>query len=130
MTKKIALTKSDKEIIRLCKGKHRFKPCDTHIDLLKKYYNKNYCVNADEYYKEFLSCMFSNLLDVFMKIRSNKGTVNSDILSLFHNSFEKNCFREQEMPIERALTELFSQIRLTAVRETKNGNSVKRFDLY
>ena len=60
-----------------------------------------------------------------MKIRSNKGTANSDILSLFHNSFEKNCFREQEMPIERALTEIFSQIRLTAVREIKDGKWIR-----
>ena len=76
MTKKIILTKSDKEIIRLCKGKHRFKPCNTHIDLLKKYYNKNYCLNADEHYREFLSCMFSNLLDVYVNDPSTPMAMN------------------------------------------------------
>jgi len=128
---KIILNKREKRLLRLCKGRHPFKNDGTIIGLLEKYYKKHYALDPKKYLYEFRSCMFTNLFELYMKIRENTGYYN-DILTIFNDSFYKGIVRTSETPIERAIESLFGYIQSTTVRTRKNNTSkyTWRFDIY
>ena len=123
--KKIELTKSEKELIRLCKGSHRFKKNLSIQELIAKYYDKIYGMSHGDY-KGWKYTVFNKLFTTYMKIRENGSGEDRDIINIFIASFNRSFMRNQHEPIERAIAELYGQIQCTAVR--KNGK--KRFNLY
>lgn len=129
--KKIELTKYEKKLIRLCKGKHPYKGDGTILTLIKKYYKSVYLLDPDEYYQDCLRCMFTKMFNTYMKIRDWGGTENADVLDVFYASFQKGIARDQELPIERAIAELYGRIQCTTVREKDASGKYRwRFDIY
>lgn len=128
---KIKLTKYEKKLIRLCKGKHPYKSDGTILNLIKKYYKSVYALDPEEYYQDCLQCMFMKLFNTYMKIRDWGGTENADVIDVFNAAFRKGIVRDQELPIERAIAELYGQIQCVQVREKdENGRWKWRFDMY
>ena len=130
---KIELTKSEARLVRLCKGRHPYKRSSTILELMFKYYKTYY--NAfestdEQVYKTAMSVMFSNLLNVYMLIREGKGYKYNDLETIFSASFGKSYFRTQELPIERAIAQLYGLIQSTKVRDKIGSRYYWRFNYY
>lgn len=120
---KIELRPMEKELLRLCKGKHRFSKKLTILELMNKFYIKHY--NGDDY-RTMCSVMFNNLFKLTTKVNTNENTVRE----IFYNSFEKTLTNNAETSIERAIIASYYAIRFTTVKY-KVGNRYKlRFNIY
>lgn len=104
----IPLTEQEVKWIKLLKGhykdyyKYRYKGTEW-TDVLKPMFEDIYGYSPDEHYSDFLDCMFSKLLDIHFKISDNNQT---ELRGVFNASFYKRISRQQELPIERAISEL------------------------
>lgn len=129
ITKDIPLTKYEKMWILLCKGqleeKYPFPKEGGWIERLKAPYEEIYGWSPEEYYNDFLMCMFNKLLEIHLKIKDDRSGSNLQLRNIFYASFSKQLSRTQELPIERAIAELCAEIQNT--RYLKNG--VRRYDL-
>lgn len=128
ITKPIDLTPEEVRWIKLIKGHYRGKYNYrgnewTHV--LEPLFESIYGWDPQEHYHDFLQCMFDKLLYIHLKINDDRSGTNLQLREIFYASFEKGVVRDQERPIERAISELCGQIQNTTV--IKNG--VKRFYL-
>lgn len=127
ITKPIELSETEKKWVLLCKGhfNDKYPKTGNWVETLKPMFEEVYGWSANEYYSDYLNCMFGKLLDIFLKIQDDQSGNNHQLRSIFYSSFEKSMVRDQERPIERAIAELCGQIQCTAVI----NNDVKRFNL-
>jgi len=125
--KMIELSEVEKTIILYCKGHLRdeYPSRSEWTESFKPLFKKIYGWDADEFYNDYLYCLFQKLFNIYMKIRDWKGTPNYDIIEIFGASFSQTFIRTQELPIERAIAQLCGQISCVTVVE----NGVERFDL-
>jgi hypothetical protein len=124
ITKPIPLSKQEVKWVKLLKGHYGHKS-GTWIDTIKPTFNEIYGWNADEYYEDFLDCMFKKLLELHLKISDDVSGHNAQLKEIFYSAFGKTIYTQEEKPIERAIHMLCSHIRNTVV--IKNG--IKRFEL-
>ena len=127
ITKDIPLTKYEKVWILLCKGQleDKYPSKGEWIETLKGPYEEIYGWSPDEHYNDFLMCMFNKLLEIHLKIKDDRSGSNLQLREVFYASFSKGFIRNQEQPIERAITELCGQIQNTLY--LKDG--VRRYSL-
>ena len=113
ITKPIELSKTDKQWIKLCKFHYDKKYKTTHcnsIDRLKPMFEEIYGWSPNEFYNEFLDCMFTRLLDLYLKIQYDRSGHNNNIKEIISSSFIKTVARDYEKPIERVISKLCSEI--------------------
>lgn len=130
ITKPIQLSPQEIKWIKLCKLHYRddekYKSKGREwTDTLKPMFNEIYGWTAEEHYKDFLHCMFNKLLEIHLKIKYDKSGYERQLELIFHASFYKSFVREQELPIERAISELCGLIQNNLVIE----NGVHRYYL-
>jgi len=88
-------------------------------------FNEVYGWTAEEYYQDFLRCIFNKLLEIHLKIKDDQSGSNRQLTDIFSAAFYKSISREQELPIERAISQLCGEIQCTTVIE----NGVHRYYL-
>ena len=128
VTKPITLSDQERHWIKLLKGHYKDKypyKGGEWTDVLKPMFDEVYGWTAEEYYQDFLSCMFTKLLEIHLKIKSDYSGHEVQLKGIFYASFSKIVGRDQEQPIERAISELCGLIQNTLVIE----NGVHRFTL-
>jgi len=129
ITKPISLTESEVQWIKLCKLHYRllYPLTGRWVDTLKPLFTEIYGWNPDEdqNYKDYLNCIFDKLLTIHLKIVDDKSGNNVQIRGIFSASFYKSMTREDELPIERAISELCGLIQCNTVIE----NGVERYKL-
>ena len=128
ITGRIELSEQERRWIKLIKGHYRVQypyKGDEWTDVLKPMFNEIYGWAAEEYYRDFLNCIFNKLLEIHWKIKDDQSGHERQLLDIFSASFSKTISRRQELPIERAISELCSLIQCTTVIE----NGVNRFTL-
>lgn len=128
ITKPIELSENEVKWIKLCKGHYRELYPDGNgewTDSLKPMFKEIYGYDPNEFYDEFLNCIFCKLLDIWFKIYEDHSGSDRRMKDVFNAAFYKSISRDQDKPIERAIGELCGQIQNTKVIE----NGVKRFHL-
>lgn len=110
----ITLTNDEKDWILLCK-----------LHLTEKYPSKGYwhetakplftekygwSPDKDNNYHSYLYCLFSRLLDLYLKIKDEWSDANGQLKSIFTATFEKRLSNDSDLPIERAIHSLCSLI--------------------
>lgn len=130
ITKPIQLSPQEVRWIKLLKLHYRDDEKYKHkgkewTDILKPMFNEVYGWTAEEYYKDFLQCMFLKLLEIHLKIKYDQSGHENQLKEIFNASFYQSFRREQELPIERAISELCGQIQNNMVIE----NGVHRYYL-
>ncbi len=128
ITKLIELSEQERRWIKLLKGHYKKEyPYKGHewTDVLKPMFNEVYGWTAEEHYQDFLNCMFNKLLEIHLKIKDEQSGYERQLGCIFSASFYKSISREQEQPIERAISELCGLIQCTTVIE----NEIPRFIL-
>lgn len=118
ITKPIPLTYQEVRWIKLIKGHYdkdyKYDGVEW-TDLLKPMFNEVYGWTAEEFYQDFLACMFTKLMDIHLKIKEDQSGHNGQLYSIFSAAFFKSVSREQEQPIERAISEVCALIQNTIV---------------
>ena len=128
MENQIILSDNEKRWIKLCKNHYKDKyPIDVYnwIDSLKPMFNEFYGWDADEFYTDYLRCVFNRLLDIYLKIELDYSGSRTQLKSIFDSAFGYSTIRVHELPIERAIAELCGQIQCNTVID----NGVQRYSL-
>lgn len=128
LTKPIELDKYEKKWIKLIKGHYRKDPAYAYkgnewTDILKPMFDEMYGWSSEEHYGDFLGCIFRKLLSIYLKIADDNRPIDSQLSDIFCSSFSKGLIRNQDLPIERAISELCGQIQCNTVIE----NGVDRY---
>ena len=117
----IQLTRPERDIIKLCKGHYRDiypftgKWANTLKPLFKKIYGWD--PDADKNYGDYLNCVFNKLLEIHLKIVHDMSGSNRQLKGIFEAAFYKGIVRDDELPIERAISELCGLIQSNLVIE-------------
>lgn len=125
----IEIDKHEKQWVLLIKGRHdKYPTKGKWVNILKPLFTEIYGWNPDEdnNYNDYLRGIFNKLLDLFLKIKDNWSDENGQLKQVFGASFNKSYSREDELPIERAISELCGLIQTTSVLDS---NKNKRFEL-
>ena len=129
ITKPIQLDKYERQWILLCKGHFKDKygtNAKNWIDSLRPLHAEIYqWGDSRDWYHDFLRCMFDVLLDLHLKIKLDNSGSERQLKEIFNASFSKGLARDNELPIERAISELCGQIQCNQVVE----NGVARYHL-
>ena len=127
----IELSNSDKQWINFCKNrlgnKYPFK--NNWIDSMKPMFLDLYGWNPDDdnYYLDFLECVFRRLLDVQLLIsESDYHDHHRELNEIFKASFNSSILDDFKLPIERAIIALRSSIAFNLV---VNIDGSKRYEL-
>jgi len=105
----INLTNPEKDWIKLCKGHYTSKyPFQGKwVETLKPLFTKIYGWNPnDDNYRDYLNCMFNKLLELYLKIADDQSGNNIQLRGIFEAAFYKGIVRTDDLPIERAISEL------------------------
>jgi hypothetical protein len=125
----IELSKTEKQWIRLCKGhyKDQYPYKGSWVRTLKPLFIEIYGWNPseDNNYRDYLNCVFTKLLEIYLKIQDDKSGCNVQLHGIFQAAFYKGISRTERRPIERAIAELCSLIQNNTVIE----NGIKRYEL-
>ena len=124
---KIELTESEVRWIKFCKGHYKEKyntSSKNWIESMKPMFIEKMGWSAEEFYQDFLDCMFQKLLHIYLKIQDDRSGSNAQLREIFQASFSKGR-REYELPIERVIAELCGQIQCNTVIE----DGVERYSL-
>lgn len=127
----IKLTNTECDIIKLCKLHYQDiypltgKWANTLKPLFKKIYGWD--PDDDRNYADYLNCVFNKLLDIYLKIQEDKSGNNRQLRSIFEAAFYKSITRDDELPIERAISELCGLIQCNTVLEE---DGTERYRLY
>ena len=117
----IQLSKTERDWIKLCKGhfQSKYPPTGRWVDTLKPLFTKVYGWNPDEdnNYRDYLNCIFNKLLEIQFKIEDDMSGSNIQIKGVFEAAFYKGIVREDDLPIERAISELCGLIQNNTVIE-------------
>lgn len=135
----IELTKVEKTIIKFCKGftvtfpgidsskpsplmnnkmgmqgatwAEKFKPLFVQI--------YGWGPPEDDDYQDYLNCLFQKLFEIYLKIQNDKSGTNLFLRNIFDAAFRKSISREEDLPIERAISALCGLIQMNEVIENK-----------
>jgi len=124
----IELTASEVEWIKFCKWHYKDKyPLSAKgwIVSMKPLFLEKYQWSPDEYYNDFLDCMFKRLLDIYLKIADDRSGNNVQLKEIIEAGFSRTYRRDYELPIERVIAELCGQIQCNTVIE----DGVERYKL-
>ena len=125
----IHLEKTEKQWIKLCKGqlKERYPFTGQWVNTLKPLFTEIYGWNPDTdgNYNDYLVCIFNKLLDIHLKIAHDQSGSNIQLREIFGAAFFKSISRKDDLPIERAISQLCGLIQCNTVIEDK----VLRYDL-
>jgi len=125
----IYLTKSEKDIIKLCKGhfENEYPFTGMWANTFKPLFKQIYGWNPDEdnNYADYLNCLFNKLLDIHLKIVDDKSGNNLQLREIFSAAFNKSIGRTDDLPIERAISQLCGLIQCNTV----NDNGIIRYEL-
>lgn len=104
----IKLSDVDKEVILFCKGhmKDRYPMSGRWVETLKPFYKDRYGLDPDEYPNDYRRCMFYKLHSIQVKISENDYSRTRETQETFAAAFEKSIIRDDEQPIERAISVL------------------------
>lgn len=104
----IKLDDIDKKLILLCKGhlEDKYPFNGTWTNTLVEFYRDHYGLNPDDYPMKFKSCMFYKLLGIQTKLSETEYQRTREIEKIFECAFEKGIIRNDDEPIERAISEL------------------------
>jgi hypothetical protein len=126
----IQLEYNEKQWIKLCKGhlKDKYPPRSRWVETLKPLFTEFYGWNPDEdrNYQDYLNCIFNRLLDIYLKIADDKSGNNNQMRGIFSAAFYKSVSRMDELPIERAISELCGLIAFNTVIDE---NKEQRYEL-
>lgn len=134
IAKPIQLSKEEVQWIKLCKlhysanstskdkGKYPFK--GEWTETMKPLFNEIYGWTAEDHPADYMDCIFNKLLDIYLKIRLPNHE-EREFKELFNASFYKDLIRDQEKPIERAISRLCGLIQNNLVIQ----NGVNRYHL-
>ena len=121
----IKLEKSEKKMILFCKGhlktKYPFKNnwVSSFKPLFKDIYGWD--PNEDNNYHDYLVGLFNKLLDIQLKIEDDRSGDNIQLRGIFSAAFSKGVVRTDDLPIERAISELCGLIQCNTVWEKETG---------
>lgn len=126
----IQLDHNEKLWIKLCKGHYREKyPYKGKwVQTLKSPFIEIYGWNPDEdnNYQDYLRCIFTKLLEIWLKVQDDRSGHNHQLMELFSAAFYKSIVNSDKLPIERTIAKLCGLIQCNIVIE-KNGE--KRYEL-
>jgi hypothetical protein len=126
----IELNKHDKQLILLCKGhlqkQYPFKGewTETLKPIFRDYWGWD--PDEDNNYQDYLRGAFNRLLDLYLKIKDDWTGCNGQLKEIFSAAFYIGITRDQELPIERAISQLCGLIQCNSV---VNDKKEKRYDL-
>jgi hypothetical protein len=124
----IKLDASEVEWIKFCKGHYKDKyrtNSKNWVDSMKPMFLEKYEWSPDEYYLDFLDCMFKRLLDIYLKIADDRSGHNVQLKEIIQAGFDQTYRRDYALPIERVIAELCGQIQCNTVIE----DGVERYKL-
>ena len=105
----INLSNTEKQWIKLCKGhyQNRCPYTGRWVDTLKPLFTEIYGWNPNEdgNYDNYLNCIFNKLLEIHLKIVHDQSGSNRQLFDIFGAAFYKSTHRNDELPIERAISE-------------------------
>lgn len=128
ITKPIQLSPQEVQWIKLCKlhysegstskDKGKYPSKGEWTETMKPLFNEIYGWTAEDHPADYLDCIFNKLLDIYLKIKLDKSGHDRELREIFKASFYKRPFiREQELPIERAISVLCGLIQNNIVIE-------------
>lgn len=119
----IKLSDVDKEVILFCKGhmKDQYPLDGKWINMLKPFYKDRYGLDPDEYPRDYRRCMFYKLHSIQVKLADNDYARTRETQEVFTSAFEQSIIRNDEQPIERAISNLCGIIQCSSYLD-KNGN--------
>lgn len=128
----IQLDYNEKRWIKLCKLHYREKYPMTGrwVNNLKPMFTEIYGWNPDDdrNYADYLNCIFNKLLDIHLKIQDDRSGNNNQLREIFNAAFYKSIVREDELPIERAVSTLCGLIQCNNVADDY-GNARYELDV-
>lgn len=126
----IQLDKYEKQWILLIKGQlqEKYPFTGEWPENLKPLFIEIYGWNPDENdnYHGYLKVIFDKLLDILLKIKEDWSGTNLQLKEVFYASFNKSISRDNELPIERAISALCGLIQCTSII---NLDGTQRFEL-
>lgn len=126
VTKLIPLSNQEKKWIKLFKFHYKdvYPSKGEWTETMKPLFNEIYGWDADEFYNDYLNCMFSKLLELHRKV-AEEYHYERELEEVFKYSFAPYLHINQSKPIERAIARLCGCIGNT--RYLKDG--VPRYSL-
>lgn len=125
----IQLEKTDKQWIKLCKMhyKEKYPYTGSWVNTLKPLFKEIYGWDPDEdnNYNDYLVGIFNKLLEIYLKIADDRSGSNVQLREIFSAAFTKSISREDDLPIERAISQLCGLIQCNTVIE----DGVARYEL-
>lgn len=125
----IQLEKTDKQWIKLCKMhyKEKYPYTGSWVNTLKPLFKEIYGWDPDEdnNYNDYLLGIFNKLLEIHLKIVDDHSGSNMHLREIFSAAFTKSISREDDLPIERAISQLCGLIQCNTVIE----DGVARYEL-
>ena len=117
----IQLDQYEKKWIKLAKGHYQkeYPFTGKWANTLKPLFKEIYGWDPDEdnNYHDYLNCIFNKLLDIHLKISDDKSGTNRQLRGIFESAFYKGISRDEELPIERAISELCGLLQNNIVLE-------------
>jgi hypothetical protein len=122
----INLDYNEKQWIKLCKLhlKEKYPSTGRWVDNLKGMFTDFYGWNPDTdgNYQDFLVTMFNRLFEIYLKIQDDRSGNNLQLREIFGAAFFKSPARDDDQPIERAISQLCGLIQCNTVLDD-NGNT-------
>jgi len=121
----IQLDKIEKKIIKFCKG-HLWKEYPFRgewTESFKPLFLEIYGWDPDEddNYHDYLNGLFTKLLDLHLKIQDDRSGHNVQLKTIFEAAFHKGYIRTDDLPIERAISQLCGLIQNNLVQSVETG---------
>lgn len=89
---------------------------DTWIETLKPMFTEVYGWTAEDFYDDFLDCIFNKLFDIYFKIKLDQSGSNIQLKEIIKAGIRDKYDRDSKLtPMERIIGELCSQIRMNLV---------------
>jgi hypothetical protein len=113
----IQLTNAESAIIKLCKGhlKEKYPFTGKWVDTFKPLFREIYGWDSLNDYHGYLNALFNKLLEIHLKIQDDQSGSNHQLRSIFEAAFYKGIVRDDELPIERAISQLCGLIQSNSV---------------
>jgi len=117
----IELTTPERDIIKLCKlhYKEKYPLTGKWVNNLKPLFKNIYGwdPDGDKNYHDYLNCVFNKLLEIHLKISDDRSGSNRQLRGIFEAAFYRGITRDDELPIERAISELCGLLQCNTVLE-------------
>lgn len=124
----IYLVSNERKWIKTCKlhykGKYPFK--DSWVNTLKPLFKEIYAWDPEIDYQSYLNVLFNKLLEIYLKVADDKSGTNLELREIFAAAFYKSVSREDDLPIERAISQLCGLLQTNSVLEE---DGTQRYEL-